>query len=102
MRDTYRAVIAHCGGDSAISELERMLARRIATLESELTYLEDKMAAIRAAGGEPDASTLDLYSRVSNTHRRHCEAIGWRRRPRDVTTIDNSMSLSSLIEQAQP
>jgi hypothetical protein len=85
MRDAYHAVIQHCGGEDAISELERMTARRIGALEAELIYFEDKIAAIRAAGGEPDAGTLDLYSRVSNTHRRHCESIGWQRRPRDVT-----------------
>ena len=85
MRDNYNAVIQHCGGEDAISELERMTARRIGALEAELVYFEDKIAAIRAAGDEPDASTLDLYSRVSNTHRRHCESVGWQRRPRNVT-----------------
>jgi hypothetical protein len=85
MRDTYDAVIQHCGGEDAISDLERMTARRIGALEAELVYFEDKMAAIRAAGGEPGANLLDLYSRVSNTHRRHCESIGWQRRPRNVT-----------------
>jgi hypothetical protein len=85
MRDTYQAVIQHCGGQDAISELERMTARRIGALEAELIHLEDKFATIRAAGGEPDAAVLDLYSRISNTHRRHCESIGWQRRPRDIT-----------------
>jgi hypothetical protein len=89
MRDAYHAVIQHCGGEDAISELERMTARRIGALEAELIYFEDKIAAIRAAGGEPEANTLDLYSRVSNTHRRHCESIGWQRRPRDVTPALN-------------
>ena len=85
MRDTYRAVIQHCGGDDAISELERMTARRIGALEAELVHMESRFGAIRAEGGEPDAVSLDLYSRLSNTHRRHCETIGWQRRPRDVT-----------------
>jgi hypothetical protein len=85
MRDTYRAVIQHCGGDDAISELERMAARRIGALEAELVHMEDGFATLRAGGGEPDAGSLDLYSRLSNTQRRHCEAVGWQRRPRDVT-----------------
>jgi hypothetical protein len=85
MRDTYRAVIQHCGGDDVISELERMAARRIGALEAELVHMEDRFATIRAAGGEPDAVSLDLYSRLSNTHRRHCESVGWQRRARDVT-----------------
>jgi hypothetical protein len=85
MRDNYQAVIQHCGGEDAISDLERMTARRIGALEAELIYFEDKIATIRAAGGEPDSHLLDLYSRVSNTHRRHCESIGWQRRPRNIT-----------------
>jgi hypothetical protein len=48
-------------------------------------YQETKIAIVRAAGGEPDDALLDLYSRVSNTQRRHLEALGWRRVPRDVT-----------------
>jgi hypothetical protein len=84
-RDNYHAVIQHCGGEDAISELERMTARRIGALEAELIYYEDKMAAIRAGGGEPKPEILDLYSRLSNTHRRHCESLGWQRRPRNVT-----------------
>jgi hypothetical protein len=85
MRDTYRAVIQHCGGDDAISELERMTARRIGALEAELIHMEDGFATIRAAGGEPDVGSLDLYQRLANSQRRCCESIGWARRPRDVT-----------------
>jgi|SRR6516165_1550422 len=85
MRDTCRAVIQHCGGDSAISELERMTARRIGALEAELIHMEDKFATIRAAGGEPDAGSLDLYQRLANSQRRCCESIGWQRRPKDLT-----------------
>ena len=84
MRDTYRAVIQHCGGDGAISELERMAARRIGALEAELVHMESQFGIIRAEGGEPDATSLDLYSRLSNTQRRHCESVGWQRRLRDV------------------
>jgi hypothetical protein len=97
MRDTYRAVIQHCGGDDAISELERMAARRMGALEAELVHMEDQFATLRAAGGEPDPVSLDLYSRLSNTHRRHCESVGWQRRPRDVTpTLGQYLSARAL------
>jgi hypothetical protein len=98
MRDAYHAVIQHCGGEDAISELERMTARRIGALEAELIFQEDKIAAIRAAGGEPEPATLDLYSRVSNTHRRHCESIGWQRRSRDVTPALNDYVASIAVD----
>src|SRR6516225_5918888 len=101
MRDTYRAVIQHCGGDGAISELERMAARGIGALEAELVHMESRFGAIRAEGGEPDAVSLDLYSRLSNTHRRHCETIGWQRRPRDVTpSLGQYLSARAVHEPA--
>jgi hypothetical protein len=56
-------------------------------------YLEDKIAAARAAGEEPPSSTIDLYTRVANGQRRHCEALGWKRTPRDITP-----SISAYID----
>jgi len=101
MRDVYRAVIQHCGSDDVVSELERMAARRIGALEAELVFMEDKFATLRAAGGEPDAGSLDLYSRLSNTHRRHCESVGWQRRPRDVTpSLGQYLSARAVHEPA--
>ena len=84
MRDIYDVVVAHCGG-SSITELKRMMARRIACLEAELVFLEDKFGTIRAEGGAPEASDLDLYSRLTNTHRRQCEALGYERTAKDIT-----------------
>jgi hypothetical protein len=60
-RDTYHAIIAHCGGADMVSETQTLMARRIGTLEAELLYIEDKFAKVRAAGGEPDPNTVDLY-----------------------------------------
>jgi hypothetical protein len=85
MRDVLDAVTEHCGGEQAISELERLQARRIAALEAEAVYLEDRIAQARAAGEEPPSSVVDLYTRVANGQRRRCEALGWKRTPRDVT-----------------
>ena len=83
-RDTYRAIVVHCGGD-LISETQSLLARRVGTLEAELVFIEDKFASIRAAGGEPDAATLDLYGRLADRQRRLADPLGWSRTPRDVT-----------------
>jgi hypothetical protein len=62
-----------------------MAARRCASLEAELVYLEDGFAQARAAGREPEAAQLDLYSRLSNTQRRLTEGLGWERTAKDVT-----------------
>ena len=87
MRDVLASLIVHLGGDA--SETQRMACRRIAALEAELVHLEDGFARVRAAGGEPEAATVDLYQRISNTQRRLCESIGWERKLRDVTPQDD-------------
>ncbi len=85
MRDTQSALLTHLGGADLVSETQRMTVRRIAALEAELVFLEDKIARCRAEGGEPEAAVLDLYGRLANGQRRHLEIIGWERVPRDVT-----------------
>src|SRR3974390_3544297 len=91
MRDVYRSLVVHCGGDGVVSETRRLAARRVSVLESELCALEERFAEARAAGGEPDPGQLDLYSRLSNTQRRLSESLGWERTSRDVTppTLDD-------------
>jgi hypothetical protein len=78
-------MLDHVGGADFASEPQKLSARRVSVLETELRFQEMKIAQIRAAGGEPDAELLDLYSRVSNTQRRHLEALGYQRVARDVT-----------------
>ena len=85
MRDTQAAVLNHCGGEGHASELKRLQARSIAALEAELIFIEDKIARARAEGKEPEHRDLDLYGRLANGQRRHCEALGWERTARDVT-----------------
>ena len=81
LRDTLDAMIVHLGGEDMVSEPQRLACRRIAVLEVEMVYQEDKIGQIRAAGGEPEPALLDLYSRISNTQRRHLEVLGWTRIP---------------------
>jgi hypothetical protein len=93
MRDTLRSLEVHCGG--ALSETQRLAARRVSTLEAELIFLEDKFAQARAEGREPDISTLDLYGRLADRQRRLADsALGWQRTPRDVgPTLGDLMRL---------
>jgi hypothetical protein len=85
MRDTYNSLLTHLGGEDYCSETQRMQARRVACIEAELIYIEDRIARKRANGEEPNVSDLDLYTRLTNGQRRHCEAIGWSRTARDVS-----------------
>lgn len=89
MRDTITSMHNHLGGEENVSEPQRMLSRRVAALEAELIHLEDGFARARSAGGAPDIADLDLYSRMASAQRRHLEAIGLQRVPRDITpTLD--------------
>ncbi len=77
-------MITRCGGED-VPETLRLMCRRAAALESELVNLECRFAELRASGGEPKPGDLDLHSRLTNTQRRICEVLGWRRHMRDVT-----------------
>ena len=73
------------GGADNTSAAERSIIRRAAVLTTELERLEVKFAS----AGEASTEDLDAYSRVSANLRRLLEAVGLRRRPRDVTpTLD--------------
>jgi hypothetical protein len=64
-----------------VSEAERSIVRRAATLTVELERLE----AVFAVAGEAQPDQLDLYQRTANSLRRLLESVGIERRPRDVT-----------------
>jgi hypothetical protein len=85
MRETFECLLIHCGGVDAASETQRLVCRRIGTLEAELVFMEDKFAATRAAGGEPEPASVDLYGRLADRQRRLADPLGWQRTPRDVT-----------------
>jgi hypothetical protein len=89
MRDLMALHLSDLGGEGAVSAAEKSIIRRAATLTVELERMEERFAT----DGEADADALDLYSRTSGNLRRLLEAIGLRRRPRDVTP-----DLSSYIE----
>ena len=85
VKDTFEAMVEHCGGQDYISEPKRMASRRAAVLETELCFLEDRMARIRQEGGEPDAALLDLYGRLAGHQKRANECVGFERTQRDVS-----------------
>jgi hypothetical protein len=85
MRETFECLLIHCGGEGVVSETQRLVARRIGTLEAELVFIEDKLASIRAVGGEPEERLIDLYGRLADRQRRLADPLGWHRTPRNVT-----------------
>jgi hypothetical protein len=81
LRDLMGLYLSDLGGDDVVSEAERSIIRRIATLTIEL----ERMEADFAVAGEARPDQLDLYQRTANSLRRLLEAIGLQRRARDIT-----------------
>jgi hypothetical protein len=81
LRDLVTLHVADLGGDENVSEAERAIIRRAATLICELERME---AGFAVADGADDAA-LEVYQRAANSMRRLLEAVGLQRRARDVT-----------------
>lgn len=67
-----------------MSSAEMILVRRSATLTLQLEMMEQRWAQNE---GEAGPKSLMLYQRGTNTLRRVLEALGLRRRPKDVTSL---------------
>ena len=80
-RDLLELHHTDLGGHDRLSEGERQIVRRIATLEVELERMEGEFAV----AGTADVEKLDVYIRASGSLKRLLEAVGLRRRHRDVT-----------------
>ena len=81
LRDLQALHIADLGGEANISEAERSIVRRAATLTVEL----ERMEAVFATAGEAKATDLDLYQRTAGNLRRLLESIGLEKRQRNIT-----------------
>jgi hypothetical protein len=96
MRDTLRGLVVHCGGDEAVSETQKLAARRVSTLEAELIYMENAIATARAEGREPPPALVDRYGTLADRQRRISgDALGWQRGQRDVGD-DHWTTLSAI------
>jgi hypothetical protein len=81
MRDLINAHLSDLGGADNVSEAEKSIVRRVATLTVEL----ERMESVFAEAGEAQPDQLDLYQRTAGNLRRLLEAIGLERRSKDVT-----------------
>ena len=78
-----RELVTDLGGVENCSVAERAICRRIAVLEIELERLEHRFALL-PDDVAADPADIDLYQRTSGGWRRLLEAIGLRRRPREI------------------
>ena len=77
-RDLVGEITADLGGPSELSENQRQIIRRIASLS---VWCESEEARM-ADGEEVD---IDRFQRTANSLRRLCESIGLRRTAKDIT-----------------
>jgi hypothetical protein len=97
LRDLSSLHIADLGGEDAISEAERSIVRRAATLTVEL----ERMEAAFATAGEAKPADLDLYQRTAGNLRRLLEAVGLDRRQRNVTPTIAEYAAQKAAEKAR-
>ncbi|MCO5157571.1 MAG: hypothetical protein M9945_12625 [Aquamicrobium sp.] len=96
LRDLVALHIIDLGGDEAISEAERSLVRRAATMTVEL----ERMEAVFAVKGEADPKDLELYQRTAGNLRRILESLGLQRRQRDITpTLDAYLAAHAKAQE---
>jgi hypothetical protein len=92
LRDLMGLHLSDLGGDDAVSEAERSIVRRVATLTVEL----ERMEAVFAVAGEAQPNQLDLYQRTANSLRRLLEAIGLQRLPASLLSSCTACGLPAL------
>jgi hypothetical protein len=85
-RDLFEAHAADLGGADSLSEAQRSLIRRCATIEVQLEQIEAQLAQGRS-------SDLSTYATAAGHLRRIFETLGIERKPRDVTpTLEQYMA----------
>ena len=89
--------IADLGGHENTSAAERSIIRRAAVLTVELERLETRFAS----AGEASVEDLDLYQRTAGNLRRLLEAVGLRRRAKEVSPPSVVDYLKHINEGAQ-
>jgi hypothetical protein len=100
-RDTYHSIIAMLGGPDMVSETLCLMARRVGTLEAELSFMEDDFAKVRSTGGEPAIDKVDLFGRLADRQRRLSEPLGWERKQREVQSLDAYLQNKQITVEAQ-
>jgi hypothetical protein len=91
-RDLYAAIEADISGGGPLSEGQKQLVRRAATISIQCELME----ARGAIGEEID---LDLYGQLTDRLGRVLQRIGIKRVPRDVTSLSLSQYLARETDE---
>jgi hypothetical protein len=97
-RETLAELVTDLGGPENLSAAERNLLRRASVLTTELTRIEEALA------NSPDIlpELILLYAKASGNLRRLLEAVGLRRRPRDITPSLHDYLRSRASTHSEP
>jgi hypothetical protein len=95
-KDLLAGFISDAGGDDVVSEAERAILRRAATLATEL----ERREAAFALNGCADPADLDLHAKTSAVLSRLLEKVGLKRVPRDVTPTISDIVAEIAAEKA--
>ena len=93
-RDLVGEITTDLGGPTELSENQRQIIRRIASLSVWCESVEADMAD----GKEID---IDRFQRTANSLRRLCESIGLRRSVKDITPTVQRYAVQRAAERAQ-
>jgi hypothetical protein len=100
VRDLIVQLTIDCGGRDNVSIAEQGLIRRAAVLMAEL----ERRETCFCRSVEIDDSALSVYGSSTNTLRRTLEAIGLKRRAKDLkpTTLSDYLKASARPDSAEP
>jgi hypothetical protein len=93
--DVLGQIIGDLGGPEGLSEGQRQLARRAATI----SLACEKMEGDAAAGATID---LELYGRLTDRLGRALQRLGLERKPRDISVINGFSPLRDGWDDDQP
>jgi hypothetical protein len=94
LRDLIQLHLADLAGEDAVSEAEKSIIRRAATLTVELERMESDFAL--AGGAQP--AQLELYQRTANSLRRLLESVGLERRAKTIVpTLSEYLEARTVV-----
>jgi hypothetical protein len=93
-KDIIEEHLADLGGEDNCSAAEQSMVRRIATLTVQLEAMEARFASRFNNSTPISADDLDCYQRTASCLKRLYEAIGWKRRAKNITP-----SVESYLDQ---
>jgi hypothetical protein len=96
--DLIRLFVEELGGDNIVSQAERSLVRRIATIQVACEKLEQEFAD----DDDTPIAKLDQYQRLSNTLRRLLTTVGIKRVPREVPDLQDYIANRATTVPSRP